>query len=151
MPELTEAVDVEAAPEHAWAVLVDWPGQGRWMIATDVAPVDGDGQGLGGRLAAITGVRVGGRRRGVLDTMEITRWEPPLFVEVRHTGRLIRGSGLFQVRPRGARSTLVWTEYFDLPLGPIGRLGWPLVRPLVRAGLRVSLRRFAEVARDSAG
>src|SRR4051812_33244439 len=148
MAELTESVDVETAADRAWAVLVDWPGQGRWMLGTDVAPVDGDGQGLGGRLAATSGVRGRGRRRGVLDTMEITRWEPPRLVEVRHTGRVIRGSGLFQVRPRGARSTLVWTEYFDLPLGPIGRLGWPLVRPLVRAGLRQSLRRFAQVARE---
>jgi hypothetical protein len=151
MAELTESVDVEAAPEHAWAVLVDWPAQGRWMLATDVAPVDGDAQGPGGRLTATTGVRVRGRRRGVLDTMEIIRWEPPRLVEVRHTGRVIRGSGVFEIRPRGARASLVWTEAFDLPLGRIGRLGWPLVRPLVHAGLRMSLRRFAEVARDSAG
>lgn len=151
MRELTESVDVDAAPEHAWAVLVDWPGQGRWMLATDVVPVDGDGRGVGGRLTATTGVRLRGRRRGLLDTMEITRWQPPRVVEVRHTGRVIRGSGVFEIRPRQTRSSMVWTERFDLPLGPLGRLGWPLVRPLVRAGLRLSLRRFAEVAADSAG
>jgi hypothetical protein len=121
------------------------------MVATDVAPVDGDGRGVGGRLAATTGVRLCGRRRGVLDTMEIARWEPPRLVEVRHTGRVIRGSGVFEVRPRGARSSLVWTEGFELPLGRLGRLGWPLVRPFVRAGLRSSLRRYARVAGTSAG
>ena len=151
MPELTECVTVDAAPEHVWAVLVDWAGQGRWMLATDVAPVDGDGRGVGGRLAATTGVRLRGRRRGVLDTMEITRWEPPRLVEVRHTGRVIRGRGVFEVWSRGSRAGLAWTEGFDLPLGRVGRLGWPVVRPLVRAGLRLSLRRFAEVARNSAG
>lgn len=151
MAELTESVDVDAGAARAWAVLVDWPGQGRWMLATDVAPVDGEGTGVGARLAATTGVRVRGRRRGVLDTMEITRWEPPRLVEVRHTGRVIRGSGVFEIRPRQTRSSLVWTERFDLPLGPLGRLGWPLVRPLVRLGLRRSLRRFAEVTGDATG
>lgn len=151
MPELTEAVDVDAAPERVWAALVDWARQGEWMLATDVRPVGGDAQGVGGRLAATTGVRLGGRRRGVLDRMEITRWEPPRLVEVRHTGRVVRGGGVFEVRPRGGHATFVWTELLDLPLGPLGRLGWPLVRPLMRAGVRLSLRRFAAFAQRHPG
>ncbi len=147
MPELTESVDVDAPPERVWAALVDWPRQGEWMLATDVRPVGGDAQGVGGRLAATTGVRLGRRRRGVLDSMEITRWEPPRIVEVRHTGRVVRGGGVFEVRPRGAQSTFLWTERLDLPLGMLGRLGWPLVRPLMRAGVRFSLRRLATFAR----
>ena len=146
MPELTESVDVDAPPARAWAALVDWPEQGEWMLATDVRTLGGDAQGLGGRLEATTGMRLGGRRRGVVDTMEITRWEPPRVVEVRHTGRLVRGSGVFEVRPTGTGSAFVWTERLDLPLGWLGRRGWPLVRPFMRAGVRHSLRRFAGYA-----
>jgi hypothetical protein len=135
-----------------WAALTDWVRQGEWMLATDVETVGGPAQEVGGRLAARTGVPLpGGRRLGVLDTMLITRWEPPRRVDVRHTGRVVRGSGVFEVRPRGDASTFVWTEVLDLPLGALGRAGWPLVRPAMRAGVRLSLRRFAAFARDHAG
>ncbi len=153
MPELVEQVDVDAPPEQVWAALVDWDRQGEWMLLTDVRAVEGDGQGVGGQLAAVTGVRLPGgllgrRRLGVLDTMLITAWEHPRRVDVRHTGRVVRGTGTFEVRPRpDGGSTFVWTEGLDLPLGVLGRLGWPLVRPVMAAGVRLSLRRFAAYAR----
>ena len=153
MPELVEQVDVDAPPERVWAALVDWDRQGEWMLSTDVRSDDeSGGQGVGGRLAARTGLPLpGGRRIGVLDTMLITEWTPPRVVHVRHTGRVVRGSGVFEVRPRGDGSTFVWTERLDLPLGPLGQLGWPLVRPAMVAGVRFSLRRFAAFARDHRG
>ena len=147
MPELTETVHVEAPPERVWAALTDWARQGEWMLATDVRPVGGPAQGVGGRIEARTGVPVlRGRRAGVLDPMLITRWERPLRVEVRHTGRVVRGTGVFEIRPRAAGATFLWTERLDLPLGALGRAGWPLVRPAMRAGVRSSLRRFAAFA-----
>ena len=147
MPELVEQVDVDAPPEQVWAALVDWDRQGEWMLLTDVRAGAQDGQGVGGELAARTGLPVLGRRLGVLDTMLITAWQPPWRVDVRHTGRVVRGTGTFEVRPRtGGGSTFVWTEGLDLPLGVLGRLGWPLVRPAFAAGVRLSLRRFAAYA-----
>ena len=148
MPEVIETVDVAAPATQVWAALVDWDRQGEWMLLTDVSTEQGDAQGVGGRLAARTGIpRPGGKRLGVLDTMLITRWEPPNRVDVRHTGRVVRGTGTFEIRPRGATaSTFVWTEQLDLPLGRLGRLGWPLVRPAMVAGVRLSLKRFAAYA-----
>ena len=152
MAELTETVDIDAPPERVWSALTDWVRQGEWMLATDVRAVGGPAQDVGGRVEARTGVPLpGGARLGVLDAMVITRWEPPRRVDVRHTGRVVRGSGVFEVRPRGAGSTFVWTELLDLPLGALGRGGWPLVRPAMRAGVRLSLRRFAAFARDYPG
>jgi uncharacterized protein YndB with AHSA1/START domain len=152
MPELVETVAVDAPPERVWAALTDWVRQGEWMLATDVRTVDGPAQEVGGRLAARTGVPLpGGRHLGVLDTMLVTRWEPPHRVDVRHTGRVVRGTGVFEVRPRGTGSTFVWREVLDLPLGALGAAGWPLVRPAMRAGVRLSLRRFAAFARDHRG
>jgi uncharacterized protein YndB with AHSA1/START domain len=153
MPDLVLSVEVPAPAEQAWAALVDWERQGEWMLLTDVSTLDGDGQvpgaqGVGGRLAARTGVPLpGGRRLGVLDTMLVTGWEPPRRVDVRHLGRVVRGTGTFEVRPRGdAACTFVWTESLDLPLGRLGQLGWPLVRPAMVAGVRLSLKRFAAYA-----
>ncbi|MGY2003594.1 SRPBCC family protein [Blastococcus sp. SYSU DS1024] len=148
MPELVERVAVEAPPVRVWAALTDWSRQGEWMLATDVRTVDGPAQGVGGRLAARTGLPApGGFRLGLLDTMVITAWEPPRRVEVQHTGRLVRGPGIFEIEPRGEQSTFVWTERLDLPYGVLGRLGWTLVRPFALLGIRWSLRRFAAFAR----
>jgi carbon monoxide dehydrogenase subunit G len=152
VPELTETVDVDAPPGRVWAALTDWVRQGEWMLGTDVRTVGGPAQGVGGRIEARTGVPTRrGRHLGFLDSMVITRWEPPHRVDVRHTGRVVRGTGIFEVRPRGAGSTFVWTEGLDLPLGALGRLGWPLVRPVMAAGVRLSLRRFARFAEGHPG
>ena len=35
-------------------------------------------------------------------------------------------------------------EEIELPLGVLGRLGWPMVRPFFLAGIRHSLRKFAK-------
>jgi carbon monoxide dehydrogenase subunit G len=147
VPELVERVEIDAPPERVWAALTDWEAQGEWMLATDVETVGGPAQGLHGRLAARTGIPLpNGRHLGVLDTMIITRWDPPRRAEVQHTGRLIRGPGIFEIEPRGAGSTLVWTERLYLPYGYLGVVGWFLVRPFALFGIRRSLRRFAAVA-----
>ena len=148
MRELVERIDVDATPEQVWAALTDWTRQGEWMLATDVETVGGPAQGLHGRLAARTGLPLpGGRHVGLLDTMIITKWEPPRLVEVQHTGRIIRGPGIFEIEPRGEHATFVWTERLWLPYGLLGQAGWFLAKPFVVLGVRRSLRRFAAFAR----
>jgi len=132
-------VVVDAPVEQTWAAAVDWDRQGEWMLGTSVTATAQGGQGVGGGLEAFTGLG----RLGFLDTMEITAWEPPHRCAVLHTGRLVRGTGLFEVQPRGTRSAFLWSEDLELPLGAAGRAGWPVVRPLFVAGLRRSLDRFA--------
>ena len=133
-------VPVAAPAEATWAGAVDWDGQGEWMLGTRVRGTAQDGVGVGGGIEAFTGFGP----IGFLDTMEITAWEPPLRCDVRHTGALVRGTGVFEVRPRGPQaSEFVWREDLELPFGALGRAGWPLVRPLFAAGVRLSLRRFA--------
>jgi uncharacterized protein YndB with AHSA1/START domain len=133
-------VDVEAPVERVWAAAVDWDHQHEWVLGTRVRGTAQQGQGVGGGIEAFTGVG----RLGFLDTMEITQWEPPYRCGVLHTGRVVRGTGLFEVVDLGGgRSRFVWSEELELPLGALGRLGWPLVRPLFVAGVRRSLKRFA--------
>jgi hypothetical protein len=138
---LTVAIDIDAPVERVWDAVVDWDNQGDWMLGTRVRGTVRSGVGVGAGLEAFTGVR----GIGFLDTMEITAWEPPHRCDVRHTGRLVRGTGVFEVLalPGGRRSRFVWQENLDLPLGLVGRLGWLLVRPLAAFGVRLSLRRLA--------
>jgi len=137
---LVRTVDVAAPAAQTWAGATDWAHQRLWMLGTSVRPTRQDGQGVGGEIEAFTGVG----RLGFLDTMQITRWTPPAHCDVRHTGAVVRGTGAFDVVPRGEHaSTFVWREDLELPLGALGRVGWSVVRPPFLAGLQVSLRRFA--------
>lgn len=136
MAELVLTQDVDAPAEQVWEVLTDWAVHDRWMLLTRA---EGD-HAAGGEIRAFTGIG----RLGFLDTMVITVWEPPRRAVVRHVGKVVRGSGAFEVEDLGAgRSRVVWSEWVLLPLGVLGRLAWPVVRLPLRALVQVSLRRFA--------
>ena len=148
MPEIVLHVDIDAPPERVWAALVAWDTQGEWMLLTRVRSTDLGGIGVGGGIEGFTGIGP----VGVLDTMRITVWDPPRRCDVLHTGRVVKGTGIFEVIELGAgRSRLVWSEILDLPLGVLGRLGFPLVRPLFVWGVQRSLNRFARYVEQGGG
>jgi len=126
-------------------VAMDWSRQQDWIWGTQV----NGGTGVGAKVVARTGIGP----VGFQDTMVITEWDPPRRCVVRHTGRVVRGLGIFEVARRGELSQFRWTEQLELPLGSAGALGrWlvlPLgravVAPLARRGLDASLRRFARL------
>lgn len=142
--EITVSVDVDAPVETVWREATDWESQGEWMLATSVRVTHGDGVSTGTEVAAVTGVGP----ITVTDTMEVVGWDPPHRATVRHTGRIVRGSGVFTVverpgpdGPEGA--TFSMSEQLDLPLGPLGALGWPVVKPVFAWGLQRSLDELA--------
>jgi hypothetical protein len=134
---------VVAAPvQDVFAAFTQWREQGRWMLGTRVEVRTGDGRSVGSELAAWTG----SGPAGFWDTMVITRWEEPYRVDVVHTGRVVRGTGTMEVVALpGDRSRFVWSEDLDLPLGAVGRLGWPVVRPAFLLGVRRSLVAFGRL------
>ncbi|MGH8969063.1 MAG: SRPBCC family protein [Actinomycetes bacterium] len=141
MAELAVSADLDAPAVPVWNALTDWDVHDRWMLGTRAT----GGHGVGATIEAFTGIG----RIGFLDTMTIVVWEPPHRAVVRHTGRVVRGSGSFVVHELpGGRSRVVWSEWIALPLGLLGRLGWPLLRPLVRASVRLSLRRLERYVRS---
>ncbi|HJT03633.1 MAG TPA: SRPBCC family protein [Pseudonocardiaceae bacterium] len=141
---LTERVDVDALPETVFAAATDWERQHEWMLGTTVRVCRGDGHSIGSEVQAVTGIA----GIGVADRMQITVWDAPSRCEMRHLGRVVRGIGIFAVRPRGRdAATFEWTEQLELPLGTLGQWGWPLIRPLFSWGLRLSLDRFAAFCR----
>jgi Polyketide cyclase / dehydrase and lipid transport len=142
--EIVVDVLVDAPPAAVWAAITDWDRQSEWMLGTTVRARgrggDGRGHGVGAGVEAFTGVG----RLGFLDTMVITLWDPPWRCEVLHTGRVVRGTGVFEVLALpDDRSRLVWSEQLLLPLGRVGRLGFPVVAPALRAGVAASLRKLA--------
>jgi hypothetical protein len=121
---------------------VDLPELGRPMMEAkpDFIPMNSlTGHVVGERLVAVTKVAGVGFR----DPMEVTRFQPPRRIDVRHHGRVVRGTGTFLVEPAPGGAWFVWSEDVDLPLGVAGRLGFALVGPAFRLMLRRSLRRLA--------
>ena len=136
MAELVVSQVVAAPAQRTWDVLTDWSVHDDWMVLTRAT----GGNAPGETIEAFTGIG----RLGFLDTMTITSWEPPRRAVVRHTGRVVRGSGAFEVQALGDnRCRVVWSEWVQLPFGLLGRLAWPVARVAVRALLQVSLRRLA--------
>lgn len=132
-------VEIGVPAERAWARIADWESQGSWMLATRVS---GTADTVGGRLEGWTGLG----RIGFLDTMTITEWDPPHRCVVLHTGRVVRGTGGFEVTAEGAdRCRVSWWERVDLPFGVVGRAGWAVVSPLTRLFFAYSLRRLKKI------
>ena len=136
-------VELDLPVSLAFVKATDWLGQGQWIPLTNVRVVSGDGRSVGSRMEAFTGVG----RLGFLDVIDVTGWDPPNRVDVMHVGRLLRGPGAFEFRalPSGG-TALTWSEWLDLPLGRIGRMLWPVLRPLATALLRIALHRLVALS-----
>lgn len=136
------SIDLSTDPETAFAAAADLPSQERWVIATQLYAIDGDVSmpQVGSRLAAFTGLA----GVGFLDTMVVTEYNPPWRWVMQHEGDFVRGVGIFKIEATPTGSRFTWAEELDLPFGIVGRLGWPLIRPLARLGLAASLRRMAK-------
>lgn len=134
---------IGAPPRRVWEVASDIPGGARWM--PDVAwirPVGG-GPGVGARFAVRT------RVLGVpatTDLLEITAWEPPHRLGVRHLG-MVRGEGEWRLRPSpdGGRTLFEWDEELRMPPPVLGELALRVYGPVQRAMLRRSLRNLARL------
>jgi len=138
-------VEVAAPAWDVWAAVTDWERQDEWMLGTTTRAQGREG--VGQQLSAFTG-RYG---IGLLDTMTVTEWVPPRRVVVEHTGPRVRGLGIIEVITLGPRSSrLLWREELDLPFGRLGRLGFPVVRPAVVAGVTASLRKLARQVEERA-
>ncbi len=99
------------------------------------------GAGGGKSVGSVIGGWTGAGPVGFWDTMEITRWETPYRVDVLHTGSLVKGTGTMEVIALpGNTSRFIWSEDFELPLGVLGAVGWPLGKYPMLAGVKKSLK-----------
>ena len=141
--ELT--IKINRPVKTVWDCLVDWKSQGDWMLQTKVwSELDQDRtikNGKGVLIFAFTGLfpnlypKI---RLGILDTMEITKFKPPVLCEVVHIGRIIRGTGKFELKKSKNGTIFNWQE--DLVANPVFLL---IMKPLLLIGVWLSLRRFA--------
>lgn len=144
---LAHDVTINAPVDTVFTALSEWTEQHRWMLGTRVELRKGDGKSVGSEIAGWTGFGSTGLRSiGFWDPMTITHWEPPYRVDVLHTGPLVRGVGTMEVVALpGGRSRFLWSEDFELPLGVLGAMGWPIGKWPLLGGVKASLKKFKEV------
>jgi len=141
-------VNCEAPMEKVWARIADWSSQGEWMLATRVWVTSEISEGVGTSIAAFTGPahRIYPRfsSLGLLDTMTVTTWQPPTRCDVIHTGKILKGTGTFQIESTGSHSsTFYWSETID-----IHRVLFLIGAPFIWLGVRISLARFVRQCKN---
>ena len=138
--DLSLSVDIKASQAEVFKKVVDWESQGDWMLGTKVSRTKNNGQGLGGEIVAWTGIWI----FGFNDPMVITQWIEPKIVDVKHLGKVVKGTGSMVVEKIDEKnSKFIWSETIELPLGIVGRIGWIFIKPFFVAGIKYSLNKFA--------
>ena len=113
------------------------------MLQTKVWVTSEKSEGVGTTIAAFTGpfFKIYPRLKflGLLDLMTVTRWEPPMRCDVDHVGKILKGSGSFQLQEITPSTTRFdWSEIIEAP-----KALFVLVAPFLYIGVRISLARFA--------
>ncbi|CAB4633993.1 unannotated protein [freshwater metagenome] len=124
-------LEIRAPIEKVWQALAQWESQGEWMLLTKVEVVSEIREGVGTSIAAFTGIG----KLGLMDHMQVTTWKPPHICDVIHTGRMIKGTGRFELKQIDAFTTRFdWSEEILAP-----RAIFLLIAPGLYAGVRISL------------
>ena len=122
---------IDVPIEKVWAALADWESQGQWMLQTKVEVTSQIREGVGTSIAAFTGIG----KLGIMDHMTVTSWNPPNICDVIHTGKIIKGTGRFELTALSPHSTRYdWSEEICAP-----RVLFLLIAPGLYAGVRISL------------
>ena len=140
---VSASVVLRAKPEDAFASMADPRAQEKWIFATTMYAVESSASPpqVGARIAAFTGFW----SIGFLDTMTVTAYDPTRRWVMDKDGALLHGTGIMQVEPLPGGCRATWTNELELPFGVLGRLGWPLARPLARLALTAALRRMGRL------
>jgi hypothetical protein len=122
---------IDAPIQKVWDALADWESQGKWMLQTTVEVTSEIRTGVGTSIAAFTGVG----KLGIMDHMTVTSWNPPNVCDVVHTGKIIKGTGRFELTALTPQSTRFdWSEEVLAP-----RALFLLIAPGLYLGVRISL------------
>jgi hypothetical protein len=104
------------------------------MLLTKVEVTSKIREGVGTSISAFTGIG----KLGLMDHMTVTAWQPPNICDVVHTGRIIKGTGRFELTQIDAFTTRFdWSEEIEAP-----RAIFLLIAPGLYAGVRISLMAF---------
>ena len=140
--EIKISLKIAAPIDNVWAAIADWESQGDWMLQTRVWVTSDIRSGVGTSISALTGPLVkSGFKFGLLDKMVVTNWLPPRLCEVDHVGKIIKGTGKFELtdisRNQEVATNFDWSETIKAP-----KVIFLLIYLPTYLGVRISLLRF---------
>lgn len=140
MARLRVGVTLDAPPPVVWADIERIETHPEWMAdAVAIRFTSERTSGVGTTFECDTAV---GPFR-LTDRMEITAWDPPVRMGVRHVG-VVTGTGEFRLRSRrDGRTRFTWTEQLRFPWWMGGPLGAWVAKPVLGWVWRRSLRALA--------
>jgi carbon monoxide dehydrogenase subunit G len=136
------------SPDVVWASITDWEHQDDWMLeASDFEVIGDQREGVG--VEARATVRIAGIKTS--DRVRVSMWEPPRILVIDHLG-WVKGTGEIQLHPVSEGTRMRWKETLLPPakLGPVGRFGLVVARPLMRRIFRRDLRVLRALVRAGA-
>ena len=136
-------INLPCSQERAWEAIADWESQGNWMLQTRVWVTSQIREGVGTSISAFTGPLYKFYPKfsplGLLDTMVVTKWQPPEICDVVHTGKILKGTGSFALSPINSTSTKFdWSETIEC-----SRIKFLAIAPFLWVGVRISLARLS--------
>ena len=136
-------INLPCSQERAWAAIADWESQGNWMLQTKVWVTSQIREGAGTSISAFTGPLYKFYPKfsslGLLDTMVVTKWQPPEICDVVHMGKVLKGTGSFALSPINSTSTKFnWSETIEC-----SRIKFLVIAPFLWVGVRISLARLS--------
>jgi len=135
------SIDINADAETVFNYMTHWAKQSEWVLFTDVSMTSKQPNQLGTTLSARTHVGP----IGFTDTMIIKEWLPPNTCTVEHTGRVVRGIGIFTVEKLSdKKSKFTWQEITNVPFGAIGSGGLAIVKPFLGLLFKHSLTKMRD-------
>jgi len=137
------SINLPCSQERAWAAIADWESQGNWMLQTKVWVTSQIREGVGTSISAFTGPLNKFYPKfsllGLLDTMVVTKWQPPEICDVVHTGKILKGTGSFVLSPINSTATKFdWSETIEC-----SRIKFLAIAPFLWVGVRISLARLS--------
>ena len=140
---LSISLTIPAPVDSVWKKIADWQSQGEWMLQTKVWVTSKETEGVGTSIAAFTGPlhRIYPRFGflGLLDLKVVTKWQPAQRCDVEHVGKILKGTGTFQLTQMNSSTTRFdWSETIQAP-----KVIFALMAPFLYIGVRISLARFA--------
>lgn len=137
---VTVAVLIDAPLEKVWQAAADLATHVEWMAdAERIVFQTPQRAGVGTRMEVLT--RIGPFT--ITDEMEVTGWDPPHQITVRHQG-LVTGEGEFRLDPVAGGVVFTWSETLHFPWHLGGPVGVSLTQPLFRWIWRRNLTRLRE-------
>jgi len=136
-------INLPCSQDRAWVAIADWESQGNWMLQTKVWVTSQIREGAGTSISAFTGPLYKFYPKfsslGLLDTMVVTKWQPPEICDVLHTGKVLKGTGSFVLSPINSTSTKFnWSETIEC-----SRIKFLAIAPFLWVGVRISLARLS--------